>query len=703
MKAPFTDWSCGSQRFKEHEKSEIQKTALLTMQSFSGVMHNTIKPINQIHDEILDQTISKNRKILSSIVETVILNGTRNIPFRGHRDDSSQYSTQDCGNFQALLDFRVRSGDQVLADHFKNAPRNATYRSKTTQNELISCCAQILNKKIIKEIKVSRFFSILADEVTDCSNKEQMPLVIRYVDGNGDIQERFLRFIECDTGVTGKALSDKILSCLDELGLDLNNCRGQCYDGAANMAGKCKGVASRILALNDLALYTHCASHRLNLCVAASCQIQIVRNMMNNVQVISRFFNKSPKRQALLEKMVAEHLPGYNHTKLIDVCQTRWVLRIVGLTRFIEMYPTISEALFTIRDNSDGNWDGGAADSYDLASVCCNFDFIITLVTVRMCLEYTRSATVQLQTSDLDIIQGLKEIDIMKKSISKVRELIDGYHKVWFEKACRIANQVDAAIKAPRICKRQQHRNNIPVDDVESYFKINVALPLLDHLSTELSNRFSERNCIAFKAISLLPSIMNEQYKGASIAGVKRTHDDALEKRKEVLDDAKVLIQRVDKPWKEDLLNFCIQYQQDMPNIATLSHEVDNWESKWANLENESIPSSISDTIRVTNPISFPNISTALKILAVLPVTSCTCERSASSIRLLKTYLRSTMSQERLNGLASLFTHRDIEIDVQKVIDLYSVKHKRKLALGNILESDQNPEMNDELITSEVY
>ena len=140
-----------------------------------------------------------------------------------------------------------------------------------------------------------------------------------------------------------------------------------------------------------------------------------------------------------------------------------------------------------------------------------------------------------------------------------------------------------------------------------------------------------------------------------------------------------------------------------MPNIATLSHEVDNWESKWANLENESIPSSISDTIRVTNPISFPNISTALKILAILPVTSCTCERSASSIRLLKTYLRGTMSQERLNGLASLFTHRDIEIDVQKVIDLYSVKHKRKLALGNILESNQNFEMNDELITSEVY
>ena len=46
----------------------------------------------------------------------------------------------------------------------------------------------------MSEIKHSKYFSILADEVADCSNKEQMPIVFRYVDSNNTIKERFLEF-----------------------------------------------------------------------------------------------------------------------------------------------------------------------------------------------------------------------------------------------------------------------------------------------------------------------------------------------------------------------------------------------------------------------------------------------------------------------------------------------------------------------------
>ena len=146
----------------------------------------------------------------------------------GHRDDSAYYDSEDYGNFQ-----------------------------------VISCCADVINQQIIAEIKQSKFYAILADEVTDCANKEQMPFVIRYVDKDCNIQERFLTYILCDTGITGLALQKKIVSYLtDELKLDLMDCRGQCYDGAGNMAGKYSGLSTRILAMNDLALYTHCASHR---------------------------------------------------------------------------------------------------------------------------------------------------------------------------------------------------------------------------------------------------------------------------------------------------------------------------------------------------------------------------------------------------------------------------------------------------------
>ena len=134
------------------------------------------------------------------------------------------------------------------------------------------------------------------------------------------------------------------------------DCRGQCFDGAGNMARKCKGAAARISKDHTLAIYTHCASHRLNLCVAASCQLQSVKNMMNSVRVISDFFNNSPKKQLLLENMIKEHLPEASHNNLIDVCRTRWVLRLGRLQRFQDFFFAITESLLFMRDNVDGEW-----------------------------------------------------------------------------------------------------------------------------------------------------------------------------------------------------------------------------------------------------------------------------------------------------------------------------------------------------------
>ena len=68
--------------------------------------------------------------------------------------------------------------------------------------------------------------------------------VIHFVDKACNIREEF---ILCDDGVSGAALSTKLLSTLSEYGLDPNYIRGQRYDGAGNMAGKCRGAAACIL------------------------------------------------------------------------------------------------------------------------------------------------------------------------------------------------------------------------------------------------------------------------------------------------------------------------------------------------------------------------------------------------------------------------------------------------------------------------
>lgn len=75
----------------------------------------------------------------------------------------------------------------------------------------------------------------------------------------------------------------------------------------------------------------------------------------------------------------------------------------------------------------------------------------------------------------------------------------------------------------------------------------------------------------------------------------------------------------------------------------------------------------------------FPNISQLLLILAVLPVTTCTCERSFSTLKRIKTYLRSTMGENRLNGLALLNIHKEIDVIPEDVLDLFSKQQPRRL------------------------
>ena len=86
-------------------------------------------------------------------------------------------------------------------------------------------------------------------------------------------------------------------------------------------------------------------------------------------------------------------------------------------------------------------------------------------------------------------------------------------------------------------------------------------------------------------------------------------------------------------------------------------------------LRQENIPEKISDTLKVVDPPSFPNVFAILQILATIPVTSCSCERSISCLRHLKNYLRGTMGQERLNGLALMHAHREIPLDLDEIID----------------------------------
>ena len=124
-----------------------------------------------------------------------------------------------------------------------------------------------MTETIIGRVKEPKFYSVICDEAPDASNKEQLSFCLRYVNDDRDISKDFLKFIHCKSGLSGKDLYNEVTEALISFGLDLQNCRGHGYDGAGAVSGHVNGLLALILRENSKALYTHCASHRLNLVI----------------------------------------------------------------------------------------------------------------------------------------------------------------------------------------------------------------------------------------------------------------------------------------------------------------------------------------------------------------------------------------------------------------------------------------------------
>ena len=232
---------------------------------------------------------------------------------------------------------------------------NSASTSKTIQNEIIDICGNIIHETILEEIRAACYFSIMVDEATDAAN-EQLTVSLRYVHpSTRKIEERFLAFSECVTGVSGKVIADRILQLLSNWQLSGSYLVGQTYDGAGAMAGKNNGAAARIQTIFPKAVYTHCAAHALNLCVIKCCSIAEIRNTMNTADSICRFFSNSPKRQLAFATWIEQKLKGERRSKLKSICKTRWVERHEAFEVFIDLSEPLICCLEDIKDSTDWN------------------------------------------------------------------------------------------------------------------------------------------------------------------------------------------------------------------------------------------------------------------------------------------------------------------------------------------------------------
>ena len=655
---PFRKWHHKS-KCKTHQQAHYHQEAMQLADDFSmSVQKPELTTVTALIDKTKVANIERNRIILKAVAEAILLCGRQCIALRGDNESLKEDNSGNIGKFLSILKL-ISKYNETLASHLKKpAMKCVTYLSPQTQNELLDVIGKhIILRDIVKEIKEAHFYSICADEVTS-HNTEQLAICVRFVDVGGNIREEFLTFVKL-ARITGAHIAQEILGVLEELDIPVENMRGQGYDGASNMSSEVVGVQTRIREKSPLATYIHCSGHCLNLVISHSCTLPEVRNMLDKLKNCSLFFQHSPKRNNLLQHIVNSKLKDHptKRKALLQLCKTRWAERHNAYQHFYQAYTFIVEALEMIGQGqhieehgtlfSDWDADNRSAAQQILSSIT-TFEFILVFLLAYQYLSHLSGVTIQLQSSTLDIIEAHGMIKSIKDVYQLERENMKGGFKAIYDHAVRMADQVGVIPSMPRIAKRQQHRSNAPAESPFDYYNRNVAIPFLDHISSNLNTQFSVMAVTASSLLGLVPAI---------ICAREIDIEDALK-----------------------------MYSNDLPSPELVPQEIKHWKLRYEKMPEDKRPASVASAIKECDPMYFPNLRTLLQIACTLPVTSCECERSASTLRRLHNYMRASMGQERMTALALMHIHYDSDIDLNEVVNIYAQMHPRRMELEYLVK-----------------
>ena len=218
------------------------------------------------------------------------------------------------------------------------------YTSPEVQNECLQLMAVHILRDISANVVNSPRYSTMADEHTDCSNKERFKINIRWMDKELKEHEDFIGLYQMDT-IEAEFLTSLSRHVLLRMNVKLTTCRGQCYNGATNMSGSRNRIAKQIMDEEKRALYTHCYVHTLNLAVLDTVkQSKVCKDALETAFEVTRLVKFSPKRNAAFEKICAG-LQEVNPSPvgIRTFCQTRWTVRGTSLEAMIVNYSALNE------------------------------------------------------------------------------------------------------------------------------------------------------------------------------------------------------------------------------------------------------------------------------------------------------------------------------------------------------------------------
>ena len=611
----FSDWKDGLSKLSGHNKSDYHKQAVMSIAHQSKSI-----PVNQLVSKAQQKVHEDRRSCFIEMVNSIRFLVRQGIALRNKKNENSN-----------LIQLLKLSSNPNMKKYLKEN----NYLSHDITSEIIKEMYRTVLENILAQIKGANFFAIVIDETRDISGIEQLSVVIRWVSQDYIVYEDIIGFHQADV-CNAESLVKIIKTALLSVGLDIKQLRGQTYDGASVLQGHKSGVAKQILSLNQKALSTHCLNHNLNLVLQeAASKNTIVNGAFTAVQSVCSVIRASPKRLAYFRSIQLQSPPGdmpVHATSLKPLCETRWTCRTASLTSILNNYEVILETLEKV--SNEGGPSKAAREAPQLISYLEKFGTVFGLRMSLTLFSAVEDMATQLQSKSLDA----SLVKTVKNGL--IRYLQDLRSETHFLEIFKTATEMceDLGLQLPVLPRRKRmpkrledyvgvrnpdHGCETPEDFYKGHF-----YSVIDLMVEKIEDRFNQ------DTLNYLIELEDLVISAAN------GNDFTLSDKFKVIVDGDVEISKLNS---------------ELTLLAAYTKEVKPSVKEVTSVQ------TVLDVMKEgkLNKV-FSELHTLLRLYLTIPLSNASAERSFSALRRIKTYLRSTLTQEHLNHYLILHAHREL-------------------------------------------
>ena len=642
----FKDWKHATGKggvLSKHDSSCAHRKSVLSWNQYKINSHRKTSLSDRFGISRAGQ-VTQNRHYIRTLGEIILSCSHQEIALRGHREGEDSMNR---GNFLEILNL-VAIHDPVINERLKNGPRNAKYTSPDIQNTLINVMARTVQESICSSVRKAGAYTILADETKDCSKVEQLAIVVRYVDVEAvKLFEHFLTYVEA-TALDASSLSAFILDALRKNQLDPECIVSQGYDGASVMSGRCAGVQQKICEVVPHAAYVHCYAHCLNLVLVDSTKsVSEASDFFSLMETLYTFLSRSVTHAVFLRKQ-SELQPDKPQRQLQRLSDTRWSCRYLAVDAVCSTFDSV---LATLEEIANGEDRSRATEATGIWTQVQTFKFLVSLIMFWRILSCTKSLSDQLQSREMDLA---KAADLVLATVSTLKEFrSDNQWNHIYKYVQDIATLHGINVDLPRPCRRKQTSRRLQdvivlestgvrgdvSPSLSEHFRTTLYLPVLDAMLSELERRFTDKNLMHMRAVQACAPQSPHFLESNQLAPLADSYG---------------------------LNRSTLDMEYTLAKHTLNGKELDE----------------IIDVLRELSPLraAFPLLVKLIQIALTIAVSTAHCERSFSALKRIKSYLRSTMTQQRLVDLAILSIERELSqsLSLDNVVNQFASQDKNR-------------------------